>query len=238
MLALHCSGSIIQAWPGMWILVAEDEPSMGELLRKGLEEQNHKVALARDGLEAYSAALSCEFDALVLDVMMPGLDGVEVTKRLRASKNAVPILLLTARDAAADVVKGLDAGADDYLVKPFAFSVLLARLRAMSRRRDIPPVGVLKLHDLELDPAARTVTRGGKPITLTATEFRILEFMLRRIGRAVSRTSMIEAVWGFEQDVEPNTIDVYIKFLRSKLEIDSPRKLIHTVRGFGYILRE
>jgi two-component system response regulator MprA len=222
----------------MWILVAEDEPSMGELLRKGLEEHNHKVALARDGHEAYSAALSCEFDALVLDVMMPRLDGVELTKRLRASKKTVPILLLTARDAAADVVKGLDAGADDYLVKPFAFSVLLARLRAMSRRREVPPVGVLKLHDLELDPASRTVTRGGKPISLTATEFRILEFMLRRIGRAISRTSMIEAVWGFEQDIEPNTIDVYIKSLRSKLEVDSSRKLIHTVRGFGYILRE
>jgi two-component system response regulator MprA len=222
----------------MWILVAEDEPSMGELLRKGLEEHNHKVALARDGQEAYSAALSCEFDALVLDVMMPRLDGVELTKRLRASKKTVPILLLTARDAAADVVKGLDAGADDYLVKPFAFSVLLARLRAMSRRREVPPVGLLKLHDLELDPASRTVTRGGKPISLTATEFRILEFMLRRIGRAISRTSMIEAVWGFEQDIEPNTIDVYIKSLRSKLEVDSSRKLIHTVRGFGYILRE
>jgi DNA-binding response OmpR family regulator len=222
----------------MWVLIAEDEPSMGELLRKGLEERNHTVALARDGSEAYAAAVTCEFDAIVLDVMMPRMDGVEVTRRLRGLKNTVPILMLTARDADADVVKGLDAGADDYLVKPFAFAVLLARLRAISRRSDRTPVDVLRVRDLALDPASRLVTRGGGAVPLTATEFRILEFLMRRAGRAASRTSIIEAVWGFEEDVEPNTVDVYIKVLRDKLDSRAERKLIHTVRGFGYILRE
>ncbi|MGH9610005.1 MAG: response regulator transcription factor [Bryobacteraceae bacterium] len=222
----------------MWVLIAEDEPSMGELLRKGLEEQNHTVALARDGSEAYSAAITCEFDAVVLDVMMPRMDGVEVARRLRASQNAVPILMLTARDADADVVRGLDAGADDYLVKPFAFAVLLARLRALSRRREHAPIDVLKARDVILDPVSRDVTRAGGPVALTATEFRILEFLMRRVGRAASRTSIIEAVWGFEGDVEPNTVDVYIKLLRDKLDNGAARKLVHTVRGFGYILRE
>ncbi len=211
---------------------------MGELLRKGLEEQNHTVALARNGAEAYSAAVRCEFDAIVMDVMRPCLDGVEVTRRLRTAKNAVPILMLTARDANADVVRGLDAGADDYLVKPFAFAVLLARLRALSRRREYAPVDVLRARDVTLDPRSREVSRGTTPVALTATEFRILEFLMRRIGRAASRTSIIEAVWGFEEDVEPNTVDVYIKLLRDKLDSGAERKLIHTVRGFGYILRE
>jgi two-component system response regulator MprA len=211
---------------------------MGELLRKGLEERNHSVALARDGCEAFSAAATCEFDAIVLDVMMPRMDGVEVTRRLRALKNGVPILMLTARDADADIVRGLDAGADDYLVKPFAFAVLLARLRAVSRRSDRAPVDVLRVHDLALDPVSREVTREGRTIALTATEFRILEFMMRRVGRVASRASIIEAVWGFEEDVEPNTVDVYIKLLRDKLDSGAKPKLIHTVRGFGYILRE
>lgn len=211
---------------------------MRDLLRKGLEEQNHTAVLARDGNEAYSAATTCEFDAIVMDVMMPRMNGIEVTRRLRALKNAVPILILTARDADADVVRGLDAGADDYLVKPFAFAVLLARLRAISRRSDRAPADALRVHDLVLDPVSRKVTRGGTTIDLTATEFRILEFMMRRVGRVASRTSIIEAVWGFERDVESNTVDVFIKLLRDKLDSRAEPKLIHTVRGFGYILRE
>jgi two-component system response regulator MprA len=222
----------------MWILVVEDEPAMGELLRQGLEEQNHTITLARDGSEAISAATTCAFDAIILDVMLPFMDGFEVTRQLRASKSAVPILMLTARDAVCDVVKGLDAGADDYLVKPFALSVLLARLRAISRRAEHTPIRVLQLNDLTLDPAARQVARAGQVIPLTATEFRILEFLMRRVGRAASRTSIIEAVWGFEEGVELNTVDVYIKILREKLDSGPGRRLIHTLRGYGYILRE
>lgn len=211
---------------------------MGDLLRKGLEEQNHSVTLARDGLEAYAAIRGSEFDAIVLDIMMPGLDGIQLTKRLRSEKRTVPVLLLTARDTSADVVRGLDAGADDYLVKPFAFSVLLARLRAISRRREGHSNDLVTLNDLTLDLTSRRVTRAGKDIDLTATEFRILEFMLRRAGKALSRNSILEAVWGFDQDVESNTLDVYMRSLRTKVDSKPESKLLHTLRGFGYILRE
>lgn len=221
----------------MWILVVEDEPLMGDVLKQGLEEHNHTVTLARDGEEALAAAATSQFDAIVLDVMMPRVNGIEVTRRLRAAKNAVPILMLTARDANSDVVDGLDAGADDYLIKPFAFNVLLARLRAISRRREHAPVQILEITDLALDPAARRVTRAGREIALTATEFRMLEFLLRNTGRAKSRSAIIEAVWGFDEDVELNTVDVYIKILRDKLDSYPERRLIHTVRGYGYILR-
>jgi DNA-binding response OmpR family regulator len=222
----------------VWILVVEDEASMGKLLRQGLEEQNHAVTLARDGIEGLHAAETSNFDAIVMDIMMPGMDGVEVTRRLRTAGQQVPILMLTARDAATDVVKGLDAGADDYLIKPFSLKVLLARLRAISRRAARPAVATLQVDDLVLDPAARVVTRGEVSVNLTATEFRVLEFLMRRAGRAASRSAMIEAVWGYEEDVEPNTVDAYIKLLRDKIDSGHARKLIHTVRGYGYILRE
>ena len=222
----------------MWILVVEDEPAMGELLRQGLEEQNHAVTLARDGNEGLAAAESCNFDAIVMDVMMPGLDGVEVVRRLRRTGRQTPILMLTARDAATDIVKGLDAGADDYLTKPFSLKVLLARLRAISRRAAQPPVAILQVEDLALDPASRKVTRAGRGVSLTATEFRVLEFLMRRPGRAASRGAIIEAVWGFEEDVEPNTVDAFIKLLRDKIDNGHDRRLIHTVRGYGYVLRE
>jgi two-component system response regulator MprA len=221
----------------MWILVAEDELAMANLLRQGLEENNHTAAIARNGEEALAAAETSAFDAIVLDVMMPKLDGIEVTKRLRAAKNGVPILMLTAKDASSDVIRGLDAGADDYLVKPFAFGVLLARLRALSRRREVAPMQVLQADNLTLDPAAHCVTRAGQEIPLTATEFRVLEFLLRNAGRAESRTAIIEAVWGFDEEVELNTVDVYIKILREKLDSDCHRKLIQTVRGYGYVIR-
>jgi two-component system response regulator MprA len=222
----------------MWILVAEDETVMGDLLRQGLEEQNHTVTLARDGEEALAATAAGAFDAIVLDVMMPHVNGFEVARRLRIAKNHTPILMLTARDAADDIVKGLDAGADDYLVKPFALSVLLARLRAISRRAAQAPVKELCAHDLFLDPATREVRRSGKKISLSPTEFRLLEVLMRRANRAVSRTAIIEAVWGFSEDVESNTVDVYIKLLREKVDSEIQKRLIHTVRGFGYILRE
>ena len=222
----------------MWILVVEDEPAMGDLLRQGLEEDNHTVTLARNGLEGLEAARTSPYDAIVLDVLMPGMNGVEVARRLRAESRSVPILMLTARDSAADIVTGLDAGADDYLTKPFSLKVLLARLRALTRRAPRPPRRTLEAGDLTLDPGARTVERGGEAIALTNTEFRLLEFLMRRPGRAASRTAIIEAVWGFEQDIEANTVDAFIKLLRGKIEGPGRRKLIHTVRGYGYILRE
>jgi DNA-binding response OmpR family regulator len=222
----------------MWILVVEDEHNMAAILRQGLEEDNHTVTLACDGAEALAAMATGAFDAVVLDVMMPGVDGLSVARRIRDAKNQIPILMLTARDTPRDIVKGLDAGADDYLIKPFAFDVLLARLRALARRASQPPISTLQVADLVLDPAARSVSRGGRNVTLTATEFRVLEHLLRRAGRAASRASIIDAVWGFDDHVESNTLDVYIKLLRERIDEGHGRKLIHTVRGYGYILRE
>lgn len=222
----------------MWILVVEDDIPMGDLLRRGLEEANHSVALTRTGPEGLHAAETSRFDAAILDVMLPGLDGVEIARKLRATGSDLAILMLTARDAPSDVVRGLDAGADDYLTKPFSLKVLLARLRAISRRAGNPPVSLLKTDDLALDPDARTVHRAGRPINLTATEFRLLEFLMRRAGRVASRTAIIDAIWGFDEDVEPNTVDVFIKLLRDKVDAGHPHRLIQTVRGFGYIVRE
>ena len=222
----------------MWILVVEDENSMREALRLGLEEENHSVTLASDGLEGIHAAESFDFDAIVLDVMMPGMDGVDLVRRLRSRGKQTPVLMLTARDASADVVRGLDAGADDYLTKPFAFHVLLARLRAISRRSIQPQKARLQVDDLLLDPASREVSRAGRTLTLTATEYRVLEFLMRRVGHAISRSAIIEGVWGFNEEIETNTVDAFIKHLREKIDSKSERKLIHTVRGYGFILRE
>jgi two-component system response regulator MprA len=222
----------------VFILLAEDEASMGDLLTQGLQEQNHTVTLARDGEEALAALATTHFDAIVLDVMMPRINGFDVARRLRANKNHTPILMLTARDAPEDIVIGLDAGADDYLIKPFSLTVLLARLRSITRRSAQPPIQELRAADLSLDPASRAVTRNGKLIPVTPTEFRLLELLMRRANRAVSRSAIIEAVWGFNDDIEPNTVDVYIKQLREKIDTDLPKRLIHTVRGFGYILRD
>jgi len=222
----------------VWVLVIEDEPSMGDLLRRGLEEEKHTVTLARNGLEGLQAAESCNIDAIVLDVMVPGMNGIEIARRLRSAGRQVPILMLTARDAAADIVTGLDAGADDYLTKPFSFKVLLARLRALSRRAARPAVRTLRVADLLLDPATRQVTRGGKVLDLTITEFRLLEFLMRRTGRACSRAAIIDGVWGLEKDVMDNTVDAFIRLLRAKIDGAHRPALIQTVRGYGYILRD
>jgi two-component system, OmpR family, response regulator len=222
----------------MWILVVEDENSMREALRMGLEEENHRVTLSSDGIEGIYAAETCDFDAIVLDVMMPGMDGVDLVRRLRAAGRQTPVLMLTARDAAADVVRGLDAGADDYLTKPLSFNILLARLRSISRRAAQPQKSKLQVDDLLLDPASREVTRAGATASLTATEFRVLEFLMRRAGHAVSRSSIIEGVWGFEEEIEANTVDAFIRHLREKIDLGHPRRLIQTVRGYGYILRD
>jgi DNA-binding response OmpR family regulator len=222
----------------VWILVVEDEQSMGELLRQGLAEENHTVIWARDGVEGVHAAEAGNYDVIVTDVMMPGMDGIELVRRLRRGGRHTPVLILTARDAPDDIVRGLDAGADDYLTKPFPFGVLLARLRSIARRAERPHVARLQVEDLVLDPASHEVTRAGRTIALTATEYRVLEFLMRRAGRAVSRSAIIEGVWGFEEDIEANTVDVFIRLLREKVDAGVERKVIQTVRGYGYILRE
>ena len=222
----------------MWILVVEDEPAMRDALRQGLEDENHTVALAADGLEGIHAAETLDLDAIILDVMLPRLSGIDLVRRLRASGIQTPVLMLTARDAAGDVVRGLDAGADDYLTKPFSFKILLARLRAISRRSAQAPKTRLQVADLILDPASHQVSRGGVALSLTATEYRVLEFLMRRAGHAASRPAIIEGVWGFDQEVETNTVEAFIRHLREKIDQGREHKLIHTVRGFGYIVRD
>ncbi|MDE3135027.1 MAG: response regulator transcription factor [Acidobacteriota bacterium] len=222
----------------MRLLIVEDEKRMAELLKIGLEEENHTVSLAFDGRSALEHARMCEFDAIVLDVMLPGMDGIEVARRIRRSQSQTPILMLTARDAVPDIVKGLDAGADDYLTKPFSFEEFLARLRAVARRGSVPRPTCLQVADLMLDPATRRVTRSGEEIYLSPTEFRLLEFLMRRAGRVVSRSAIIQAVWDLDQEVEENTLDAFIRLVRSKVDRDRSQKLIHTVRGIGYTIRE
>jgi DNA-binding response OmpR family regulator len=221
----------------MQVLVVEDERRMAELLRQGLEEEGHTVALAPDGREGLAMAESYRFDVIVLDVMLPGMDGFTVAKKLRGARNQTPILMLTARDASPDVIQGLNLGADDYLVKPFSFDVLLARLRAVSRRGPIPQPVLLQVVNLTLNPASREVMRGARRISLTRTEYSLLELLMRRAGRGVPRENLIEAVWGFDSEVRNNTLDAFIRLLRDKVDAVGVSKLIHTVRGVGYCLR-
>jgi two-component system response regulator MprA len=222
----------------MRVLIIEDEKGMAELLKKGLEEENHRAALAFDGLEGLELAKVYEFDAIVLDLMLPKVDGFEVARRLRDSGNQTPILILTARDSVPDIVKGLDLGADDYLTKPFSFVEFLARLRTVARRGSAPRPTRLQVADLTLDPASHKAIRGGHEVPLTPTEYRLLELLMRRVGRVVPRTTIVEAVWGLENDIEENTLDAYVRLLRSKVDKGFGYKLIHTVRGIGYCLRE
>ena len=210
---------------------------MGELLKRTLHEEGHQVVLARDGREGFELARSPPFDVIGLDVMMPGMHGLAVGRRLGECHNQTPILMLTARDAAADIVHGLDSGADDYLAKPFSIGVLLARLRAVSRRGAIPRPTCLEIADIKLDPASRLVTRAGETIGLTPREYRLLELLMRNPARAVSRDTILESVWGFSSDVRENTVEVFMRLLRVKIDYREP-KLIQTVRGAGYMMRE
>ena len=210
---------------------------MAELLKKGLEEENHRAALAFDGLQGLELAKTYEFDAIVLDLMLPRVDGFEVARRLRSAGNQTPILILTARDSVPDVVKGLDLGADDYLTKPFSFEEFLARLRTVARRGSAPRPTCLRVADLTLDPASRQALRGRREIRLSPTEYRLLELLMRRAGRVVTRTAIVEAVWGLENDVEENTLDAFVRLLRGKVDKGFSPKLIQTVRGIGYCLR-
>ena len=224
----------------MRIFVVEDDPAVRDALRRALELEGYGVELAGDGEEALRRldGREVEPDALVLDVLMPKVDGLEVCRRLRRSGDRTPILMLTARDQVADRVAGLDAGADDYLVKPFALEELLARLRALLRRTADGAVDVLRFADLELDPATREVRRGGEAIDLTRTEFALLELFLLNPRQVLTRSLIFERVWGYDFGFGSNSLDVYIGYLRRKTEQGGRPRLIQTIRGVGYALRE
>lgn len=221
----------------MRLLLVEDESRLASLLKKGLAEEGYAVTIAGDGKTGLAMAESNQFDLILLDVMLPGIDGFEVARRLRHGGIRTPILMLTARDATPDIVRGLDLGADDYLTKPFSFEVLLARIRALLRRGPAAQEVQLTVGSVRLDPATHQVFRAGEQLALTRTEFLLLEFLMRRAGQVVPRATLIEGVWGYDRDVESNTLDAFIRLLRSKLEGDSGTKLIHTVRGVGYLVR-
>jgi two-component system response regulator MprA len=223
----------------MKILVVDDERAVRESLRRALELEGYEIELAADGSEAlYRLEGSEEPDAVILDVLMPGVDGLEVCRRLRGSGSKLPVLMLTARTEVEDRVAGLDAGADDYVTKPFALEELLARVRALLRRTTDEEGEVVRFADLELDPTTREVTRRGRPIELTRTEFSLLELFMRNPRQVLTRTIIFERVWGYDFGYASNSLDVYIGYLRRKTEADGEPRLIQTVRGVGYALRE
>jgi len=222
----------------MRILVVEDDRKVARFVRQGLCEEGHAVEIATDGPEALDFVFTePAYDLIVLDVMLPGEDGFGVLKVLRSRKVAVPVLMLTARDSITDKVAGLDLGADDYLTKPFAFEEFLARVRALLRRRDTDRAPVLRLDDLTVDPATRKVARGERRIELTARQYALLEYFLRNAGRVLTRQMIAQHVWGLDFDAESNVIDVYVGYLRRKIERDRERRLLHTVRGAGYVMQ-
>jgi heavy metal response regulator len=220
------------------VLVVEDEEKVASFIRKGLQEERYAVDVAPDGEEGLSMALVNPYDVVVLDLMLPKLDGYRVLQRLRGEGVETPVLVLTARDGVGDKVRGLDLGADDYLTKPFAFSELLARVRALLRRGKPQRSPLLKVCDLTLDPATRRVSRGGTNIELTAKEFALLEYLMRHQGHVLTRTMIAEHVWDQSFDSYTNVIDVYVNYLRKKIDHGFEPKLIQTVRGVGYSLRE
>jgi two-component system, OmpR family, response regulator MprA len=227
----------------MRIMVVDDDRSVRESLRRSLEFNGYEVAVANDGVEALARINQIGPDAMIVDVMMPRLDGIETTRALRAAGNDVPILVLTARDAVSDRVDGLDAGADDYLAKPFALEELLARVRAMLRRRTTgmgegDGDGPLVFADLTMDPVTREVHRGERSITLTRTEWSLLELFMRRPKRVLDRAFILEEVWGYDFPTTANSLEVYVGYVRRKTEAEGESRLLHTVRGVGYVLRE
>ncbi|MGI8901552.1 MAG: response regulator transcription factor [Nocardioides sp.] len=240
------TGSIPAPQPGgsaPHVLVVDDDRAVRDSLRRSLEFNGYVVSLAGDGAEALATIAVRPPDALVIDVMMPRLDGIETTRALRSTGNDLPILVLTARDSVGDRVEGLDAGADDYLTKPFALEELLARLRALLRRVTVPGDGsaadeVLTFSDLTLDIGTREVHRGTRAMELTRTEFALLEMFLRRPRRVLERSFILEEVWGYDFPTTANSLEVYVGYLRRKTEADGEARLIHTVRGVGYVLKE
>jgi two-component system, OmpR family, response regulator len=221
----------------MRVLIVEDDPKMGALLRRGLLEEGHAADVARAGDDAFWMAQAVEYDAIVLDVMLPGLDGFEVCRRLRSNGVWSPVLMLTARDAVEDRVAGLDAGADDYLRKPFSFSELVARLRALARRGAAERPTVVEVGELRLDPAARRVWRDGAEITLSAKEFALLEAFMHRPDQVLSRDRLLEHAWDFAYEPRSNVVDVYVRYLREKIDRPFGRTTLEAVRGMGYRLR-
>jgi DNA-binding response OmpR family regulator len=222
----------------MRVLIVEDELRLARLLRRVLEEERYTVDEAHDGVSGEDMAREGEYDAIVLDVMLPGRSGVAVCQNLRRERVTAPIIMLTARDALEDRVNGLDAGADDYLTKPFAFAELLARLRALTRRRTAEMLSPrLEFDDLVMDIVRHEVTRGGKRIELTPREYALLEYFLRHPGQVLSRTQIIAGVWRYDAYLTSNAVDTYVHYLRDKIDKGHERKLLHTVRGVGYVLR-
>ncbi len=227
------------------ILVAEDDPAIGTALQRTLHHEGYDVCRAADGVEALETLARLEADLIILDVAMPYIDGLAVCRRLRSAGNRTPVLMLTARDTIGDRVEGLDAGADDYLVKPFSLDELCARIRALLRRASVTGVepsadrrDVLRVADLELDRAGRAVHRGGRLVHLTKTEFDLLELLVHNKGIVLSRDTIYERVWGFDFETSSKSLDIYIGYLRRKLEVDGGERLLHTVRGVGYVARE
>jgi two-component system response regulator MprA len=219
------------------ILVIDDDPKILNTVRRGLAYEGYQVDIAESGEDGLRLAREHAPDLVILDVMLPGMDGFEICRRLRAGGD-VPVLMLTARDEVADRVRGLDLGADDYMVKPFAFEELIARVRALLRRREPTSGGVLRYADLTLDPASREVFRGDRPIELTNREFELLSLFLRHPRQVLPRATILERVWDYDFGGDSNVLDVYIGYLRNKLEANGEPRLIHTVRGAGYVLRE
>jgi two-component system, OmpR family, copper resistance phosphate regulon response regulator CusR len=223
----------------MRVLIVEDERRMATYLGRALTEETFAVDIASDGVQGLEFARSHEYDVIVLDIMLPLLDGLSVCRTLRDDGRRTPVLMLSARDMIEDRVRGLDAGADDYLVKPFAISELTARLRALQRRRQTAGGSVaLTVSDLSLDPSTRSVTRGGKTIAVTAKEYALLEYFMRRAGSVLTRTMIAEHVWDFTFDHVSNVVDVYVKHLRDKIDVAGRPSLIQAVRGVGYVFRD
>jgi two-component system OmpR family response regulator len=220
----------------MRVLVVEDEVKIARAIRRGLEHEGYATDVVSTGEEAILRATEHDYDAVVLDVMIPAPDGFAVCRQMRARNRWAPVLMLTARDSVEDRIRGLDAGADDYLVKPFSFGELLARLRALLRRAPAERPATLRVGDVALDPSGHVVTRAGQPVELSAREFALLEFLMRHPGQVLTRTAMLEHVWDYRYDGDSNVVDVYIGYLRRKLEEPFGVPLIRTVRGVGYIL--
>jgi DNA-binding response OmpR family regulator len=229
----HAISVVKGAFALLHILIVEDKRSLARTLKTSLEEKGHTVVLAFDGLDGLSHAETSRFDVMVLDIMLPGIDGLEVIRRLRKGKHQLPVLALTARDTVGDIVTALDLGVDDYLTKPFSMAEFMARLRAVARKGPVQDVK-LEVADLVLDSANGQVTRLGVPLSLTRTQFALLEYLMRRAGHVLTRDAIIERIWSDNPDIEGNTLEVFIRTLRAKIDVDRDESIIKTVRGVGY----
>jgi DNA-binding response OmpR family regulator len=222
----------------MRVLIVEDDLRIASFLEQGLEEEGYQVVTAHDGVSGLELAQSAPFGVIILDLMLPQIDGYEVARRLRRDCNQTPILVLTARDSNHDVIRGLDLGADDYITKPFSFDVLMARVRAVSRRGPVPMPVIVRIGDLEVNPLLHEASRAGQMISLSPLEFRLLEFLARASPRVVPRRTILEEIWGYDSEVSPNNLEAFMHLLRTKIDRAAMPKMIHTIRGIGYCLRE